>query len=248
MKNRSKKGNNLGAQTQRESIESFRTLILAFSLLLLIGTPTSLFIYFYFDIFLVKLFLCLIFLTLSIFSMFGVFSPSYHHYAFGMSFPPVQGQDQTIPWSSFIRFTTKGAFVAGRKIHVKAEFLVHSPEMLKDVQDLTLMFTMDQAWKFPLTMLLPDTNIIAGPELHKTIKDRKTTIEGNIVYSKPGTYGYGIIIFNPRKGEQMLNIFHEDAITISPHEVETQIRNNNLIIAISWIGILFALLQLLRAI
>lgn len=248
MKKQSKRENNLGKQTQRESVESFRALNLAFLFLLLLGIPLSPFIHFYFGVFWVKIFICSLFLTLSVLSMFGVFSPLYHHYAFGMGLPPSQSQDQTIPWSSFIRFTTKGAFVAGRKIHVKVEFLIHSNAMLEDIQGLDLMFVMDQAWKFPLTMVLSDTNIISGPELHKTITSTKTIIEGDIVYSRSGTYGYGMIIFNSKKGEQILNTFHADAITISPHEVETQIRNNNIIIAISWIGILFAVLQLLRAI
>lgn len=199
----------------------------------------------------------IIFIVLASLSYFGVFSKKFVHHSIVMAPPKVDpikivgglglvdhGQNP-IDWISNVEYIDKGAFVVNNKIKVKAKFIFNNNDMFKKYKGYDLCYAFDHTQTY---RSYEDES--ADPKKKwwsKTITSKETTLEGKIQYTIPGAHKYNILIIDKDSDEIKFQIPvpTTETITIAPPEVSLQIKNNNIMLGLAFIGIMIAILQLL---
>jgi hypothetical protein len=209
---------------------------------------------------LIEIIIVLIFLTLALLSYEDVFTPIYVHTSFITRHPLVDsnlppnktgiinvGKDLTsLDWMSNVEYKVKGAFVADNKIAVRICFTINNPRMLDQYKDHVLQFVFLNAIqddKTPSQSIVPE-----GAAFIQKIIGEKTVFEGKILYTMPGNYGYSILIVDPKDlTKKEFDVTTRNQISIAAPEINTQIRSNNIMLSLGFIGIMIALLQLVSS-
>jgi len=230
----------LSPSKKPQFFETNKALIFTFLLLILMGIPLLILIFFTLGLFYMKTIVFVVGIILSILSTFGFFTPVYKHYSTYVGHPI-----ESPSWSSIVELTAKGSFIANKKIHIRAELLIHSPTMLERVRGWHLFYYFEEAWKYPLERIKA-TNMILSPSLGSEIKGNRTIIEDDAIFTKSKKVNYSILVVDPSNpSNRAIEVTTEHCITIAPQAIATQIWHANMLLGLSWIGILITALSLL---
>lgn len=231
----------LSSSKKPQFFETNKALRLTFLILILMGIPLFVLVFFTQGLFYVKIIIFVIGIVLSILSTLGFFTPGYKHYSTYAG----PSMDPPWSWSSIVELTTKGSFIANKGIHIRAELLIHDPTMLERVRGWHLFYYFEEGWKYPLERL-KTTNMIFHPDLSGEIKGSRTIVEDDIIFTKPKKVNYSILVMDPSNpSNRAIEVTTKHYITIASQAIATQIWHANLLLGLSWIAILITALTLL---
>jgi hypothetical protein len=162
-------------------------------------------------------------------------------------YPVLQTNNETLKtdFYSSIIFSSNGAFIPGQKVNVEIDIL-DNKYSASDIDGFIVYF--HDSYSSASQPYIDDSALgtVQQTELiHvKLIDDQHAKGSGGLYYNRPGDHG--LTIFTSKNGDILNTIYHtNNAISVAPLETRLQIRNNNIMLGLSVIGLFLASLQIL---
>jgi len=169
----------------------------------------------------------------------GEFTPVVEHLDFRFDIP-VDGKTN---WQQKITFKSKGAFIAGEKIDVNVKFDIKHDDFFEIGNITQIWFSFEESFQYPITIASEEfpAPLTGGGFCY--ISDKNNIVDFEIVYTMPGIYGYTVTYY---QDNQVISAnIYEDVVTIAPLETRLEIRNSNVILALTFVAIFISFLSIL---
>lgn len=152
--------------------------------------------------------------------------------------------NESVDFTIFVDYTSKGAFIAGEVIHVDVKLIGNNDEFMNSTHRFTVVFENSILKSMPKSGPYPITGLIIM-DMSSTNSD---TVVGSVdlYYPNPGKYSYHFVVNQGLENEQF--IFPDKNITtplhVAPLETRLQIKNNDLMLRLTLVIIIFTLVQI----
>lgn len=192
-------------------------------------------------------------LVLSYFTYNGLFEETVEFTSYEVGNKGILFENGTNDYIMFVDFESKGAFIAGRKIHVSIDFIAN--RKADEFRKSELLVILPGSMKYPISKGI-DRVTDAYVKLN-FINETFAHGEEDIVYLMPelnseaalvpfkmnGKYTYNLVI---DKAPQTPNKFTRTNtfLYIAPLETELQLKNNNLILMLTFIALYLSIVQI----
>lgn len=153
-----------------------------------------------------------------------------------------ESNNESIDYQFFVEYTSKGAFVAGEDIHVDVKLHVLNDEFMNSTHRFTVIFENSRLKSMPKKGDYPITGYIDIDMSHVNTDIAVGSVD--LYYPNPGEYRYYFIVNRGIENEQFIFNNITSPLHVAPLETRLQIKNNDLMLKLTLVIILFTLVQI----
>ena len=178
-------------------------------------------------------FLNSMFILLALLAGYGFFNETVEY----SEYHALSNETDEIQAVSEITYSSKGAFFANKKIHVDVNYKIYNDTYFNELNGKRINFIFPESYSYPLEKD-DDLGMLLVGSGENIIESKSTRINFDIIFYNSGVYGYRIIV--NEDGNILKSNLIQEHLEVSQLSDTLQLKNNNLITALTILTIMLA--------